>query len=127
MFGKANKKSRSGLTYFAQSSRLEGSLHIEGDCVVDGRIDGELTATGLVVVESQGEIHGRVVSDQLQVEGRIEGKVQCQRLTISATGTVEGEIVTDKIEIFNGGQFIGTRVKDGPKLLENKLDEAQEA
>ncbi|WP_035385561.1 bactofilin family protein [Ferrimonas futtsuensis] len=127
MFGKANKKSRSGLTYFAQSSRLEGSLHIEGDCVVDGRIEGELTATGLVVVESQGEIHGRVVSDQLQVEGRIEGKVQCQRLTISATGTVEGEIVTDKIEIFNGGQFIGTRVKDGPKLLENKLDEAQEA
>ncbi|USD36996.1 polymer-forming cytoskeletal protein [Ferrimonas sp. SCSIO 43195] len=124
MFGKT-KKSRAGLTYFAQSTRLEGSLHVEGDCVVDGHIIGELTATGLIVVESAGIIEGQVTAEQVQVEGKITGNLECQRLTIAASGTVEGEIVTDKIEIFNGGQFIGSRVKDKPKLLENKQPELE--
>ncbi|WP_169308307.1 bactofilin family protein [Ferrimonas aestuarii] len=115
----SNKNKQSGLTYIAQSTRLQGKIHVEGDCVIDGSLDGELSATGLVVVDKSGQVEGSIKADKIQVDGSVNGKLNCLKLTITSSGTVDGEIVTGDIEIFNGGQFIGTRLKEAPKLLED--------
>ncbi|MBY5921213.1 polymer-forming cytoskeletal protein [Ferrimonas balearica] len=129
MFGKKTKTSGSGLTYISADCRLKGDLVLESDCMVDGTIEGTVTAKGSVIIEQQGRVEGELEATEVRVSGHFKGKLKCSKLSITANGMVDGEVLSEKIEIFEGGQFIGTRLKeevlrlDKPKADEVKADE----
>ncbi|BDM65187.1 DUF583 domain-containing protein [Shewanella sp. NFH-SH190041] len=110
MFGK--KKSITGLTYIAQGTRVTGESHFAGDALVGGEIHGTIQSEGTVTIEPSGLISGDIECQEIKVSGLLQGKLRCERLVITGTGTVEGDVSSNHMEIFEGGQFIGVRVKD---------------
>ncbi|SHH73855.1 bactofilin family protein [Ferrimonas marina] len=127
MFGKKKTtKSASGLTYISTDCRLSGELVLDSDCMVDGTIEGVVSAKGSVIIEQAGRIDGELEAEEVRVSGQFKGKLKCKRLSITANGLVDGEVLSEKIEIFEGGQFVGTRLKeemlrlDGPKEVQTK-------
>lgn len=48
--------------------------------------------------------------------------MKCEKLNITSTGSVEGEIACNSMEIFEGGQFIGMRVREEVALLASEPD-----
>ncbi|GAA5186314.1 polymer-forming cytoskeletal protein [Ferrimonas gelatinilytica] len=120
MFGK-NSKSRasSTLTYIAEDCRLKGELTLDSDCLVEGNLEGTITAKGTVTIEQSGRIEGELEAAEVRVAGNFKGKLKCQRLSITANGMVDGEVLSEKIEIFEGGQFVGTRLKEAMLRLES--------
>lgn len=119
MFG--NKKSNSGLTFVAQGTKLSGESHFAGEALIGGEIFGKISSSGKITIEPDGFVDGELSCNELKVSGYFKGKLKCDKLNITSTGTVEGEVACESMEIFEGGQFIGMRVREEVALL-NTLD-----
>ena len=122
MFG--NKKNNTGLTFVAQGTKLSGESHFAGEALIGGEVYGKVSSTGKITIEVDGYVDGEVNCEELKVSGNFKGKLKCKKLNITSTGTVEGEIACESMEIFEGGQFIGMRVREDIALLNTlSLDE----
>lgn len=115
MFG--NKKTNSGLTFVAQGTKLSGESHFAGEALIGGEICGKIYSSGKMTIEVDGYVDGDLSCEELKVAGNFKGTLKCKKLNITGTGTVEGEIACETMEIFEGGQFIGMRVREEVALL----------
>ncbi len=121
MFGKKN--SASELTYIAQGTKITGETIFSGDALIGGHVVGNVSSNSNVIIELEGVIDGEVSCKEINISGKFKGKLFCEKLTISATGIFEGEVNSASIEIFDGGQFVGTRISAQPahKTLEEHV------
>lgn len=125
MFGKSKKTCE--ITYIASGCKITGETEFTGNALIGGSVFGRVHSEQQVTIEAEGLINGELCCHELKVSGIFKGKLQCEHLIITGTGTVEGEVASKSMEIFEGGQFIGIRVKDEVNLLqelnpENKLN-----
>ncbi|MCG9745921.1 polymer-forming cytoskeletal protein [Shewanella sp. Isolate8] len=120
MFGKKNN--RAGLTFIAQGTKLSGETHFAGEALIGGELHGKISATGKLTIEVDGYIEGELQCKEIKVSGAFKGKMKCEKLNITSTGSVEGEIACNSMEIFEGGQFIGMRVREEVALLASEPD-----
>ncbi|MCH1929268.1 polymer-forming cytoskeletal protein [Shewanella sp. A25] len=104
-----------GVTFISASTSLEGELQLAGSALVAGKLKGNIRCAGQLKIEFGGEVSGDVCCDELRVCGVFRGKVRCNKLIIVSSGVVEGEVFSHQLEIYEGGQFIGQRIK-GPEL-----------
>jgi cytoskeletal protein CcmA (bactofilin family) len=73
----------------------QGKVIGTGGVRIDGAFEGEISVRGIVVIG----VEGRVVCEQIRattvvVSGSLEGDVLAQRVEISATGRVYGDVTT---------------------------------
>ncbi|ABL98929.1 polymer-forming cytoskeletal protein [Shewanella amazonensis] len=106
-----------GITFIGAGTRLEGEMMLESAALVSGELHGRVSSKGQIKIEQGGLIEGELTCHELNVSGTFRGKLSCQKLTIIAGGVVEGEVASNQMEIFEGGQFIGSR-KRGPEPVE---------
>lgn len=125
MFGKSKKTT--GLTYITQGSKITGESHFDGETLVGGAIYGKINAESKLTIEANGLVDGELTCQELKVSGLFRGKLCCEKLTICGTGTVEGEVASKSMEIFEGGQFIGMRVKEEVNLLKQLGNDSETA
>ncbi|MBW0280292.1 bactofilin family protein [Shewanella xiamenensis] len=99
-------------TFISASTAIEGEMQLAGTAFVAGALTGKIRGAGLIKIEFGGEITGEVSCDELRVCGVFRGKVRCNKLVIVSSGVVEGEVLSHQLEIYEGGQFIGQRLKN---------------
>ncbi|MGL5665221.1 MAG: bactofilin family protein [Shewanella sp.] len=99
-----------GVTFISASTSIEGEMQLAGTALVAGKLAGNIRCAGQIKIELGGEVSGELCCDELKVCGVFRGKVRCNKLVIVSSGTVEGEVLSHQLEIYEGGQFIGQRV-----------------
>ena len=99
-----------GVTFISASTSIEGEMQLAGTALVAGKLAGNIRCAGQIKIELGGEVSGELSCDELKVCGVFRGKVRCNKLVIVSSGTVEGEVLSHQLEIYEGGQFIGQRV-----------------
>lgn len=119
MFAKKKNNKVAGLTYIAQGTKITGESCFSGDALVGGELHGEIHSNGTITIEIEGLVAGDIKCKEIQVSGLLKGKLHCEKLIISGSGMVEGEVSSDHMEIFEGGQFIGVRVKETVERIQN--------
>lgn len=95
----------------------KGKVTGTGGVRVDGTFEGEVAVRGIVVIG----VEGRVVCDQIRattvvVSGSLEGDVFAQRVEITATGRVYGDVSTVSFSTEEGA-FLRGKI-----TMEDKLD-----
>ncbi|KUK41484.1 MAG: Uncharacterized protein XD69_0474 [Clostridia bacterium 62_21] len=96
------------LTLIAHDVRFKGALHGKGSLRVDGDLEGEIDMDGDVVIGEGGKVNATVKSKNLTVAGSLKGKaVVHNRLQISATGRVEGDVQAGRLAVEEGGILLG--------------------
>jgi cytoskeletal protein CcmA (bactofilin family) len=115
----AKKRADAGLNFVAQGTKLSGESHFAGEALIGGEVNGKISSAGKITIEIDGYIDGELSCSELKVSGNFKGKLKCDKLNITSTGTVEGEIACESMEIFEGGQFIGMRVREEVALLKS--------
>ena len=115
---KSNKK-KAEITYIAKGTSITGTIYFDGDTLVGGALQGEIHAERSLSIEPDGVIDGQLRCVELRVAGNFKGKLMCEKLIITSSGQVEGEVSCCNMEIFEGGQFIGVRIKEQINLLED--------
>jgi len=93
---------------------VNGTLISTGDIQIDGRVEGDVHSTGLVIGE-KAFIHGEVVAEDVTIRGRVQGSVRARKVLLCATCRVEGNILHEAFAVEAGAFFEGNcRHSDNP-------------
>jgi cytoskeletal protein CcmA (bactofilin family) len=91
-----------------RTTRIVGRLTGDGDLVVEGRIEGEVTLRGHLSVAEGGVVAAPVQATDLTVEGAVDGDVDVQgAVVLRPTGTVRGAIRAQRVSLEEGARFTG--------------------
>ncbi len=89
--------------------RIMGDVESNGIIKVEGTIDGNVRGARQVLLGRSGVINGDVHAADAVVGGRIVGAVVASdRVEVQGTASVEGDISTRSIVVFEGGSINGS-------------------
>ncbi len=104
---KTNKADSIG-TLIGQGTVLDGTITTRETMRIDGLVKGEIHSEGHLIVGETGKIEGNIKSCSVLNAGYIHGNVNIdERLEITSTGTIVGDIVTGALVIEEGASFKG--------------------
>ena len=86
--------------------RIEGNIDSEGDLLVEGEIQGDITVRKLTVGQG-GQVEGKIAADEIMVHGRVTGGMAAQVTTLFKTARVNGDVEYGNLSIENGAEFEG--------------------
>lgn len=93
---------------------VRGTLISAGDVQIDGKVDGDIRASALVVGD-KAVIVGDIYAEEAIVRGRVEGSIRARRVQLCATCRVEGNILHEALSVESGAFFEGNcRHSDNP-------------
>lgn len=100
----------SGQSRIGKSAKFKGDIHSDEDLVIDGQVEGGIDIPkNMLVIGTTGKVKANIQARSLVVQGELAGKVQVsERTQITATGRLNGDLVTGRIVIEDGGTFRGT-------------------
>lgn len=86
----------------------KGEVSGTGGLRIDGAFEGEIALRGLVVIGEQGRLACKQLrADSVIVAGSVKGDVTAQRVEISRTGRVWGDVVTTSFATEEGAFLRG--------------------
>ena len=88
---------------------VKGDLAGKEDVVVKGKVEGSVTLDDNdVVVDESGQLEGRVIARHVLIKGEVNGELQgLDKVTIAASGCVQGTIAAPRVVLEDGGKFKG--------------------
>lgn len=95
-------------TLIGKGSELEGDFNVQGSARIDGKVTGNVTVTGTLIVGAAGSISGNVTAKAVVIGGEILGDVCAPEKTeLTATARVLGDVATSTIVIDENAVFQG--------------------
>jgi len=98
-----------GAASIGQGIRIKGEITGSEDLTVDGPVEGKLQLTnGSLTVGPNGKVKADITAREVIVRGRVEGKILGRdRVHVSSTGYVTGEVQTQRLAIEDGAVLRG--------------------
>ena len=87
--------------------KIVGKISSKGALQLDGILEGEITASKLVI-EKSAKVIGSVTSEDLVIKGRIIGPVFGKKVRFGSSARVEGDTFHDTIAIEDGAYYEGS-------------------
>jgi len=107
------KTDRTNTTIIAEGTSCTGELSVVGKLHIDGKMEGIVRSEGFISVGTTGHVRGNMQADKIIISGTVEGNILCNSLEIMHTGNVKGEISTGEFVIEPGGVFVGSSKRIG--------------
>ncbi len=110
MFGSGEKNRLA--SFIGPGSSFKGDISVKGSFRIDGEFVGTIVADTLIVGE-KAYIKGDITVKNANIGGRVEGNINAENLVeIGQKGYVNGNIITGKISIAEGGIYNGKITMD---------------
>lgn len=85
-----------------------GSITMEDDLQVDGRLDGSVSTEGSVTVTDRGTVEGDIEAAEVVVSGRVDGTIRAEQVARFRSGCrVKADVHTPSITVEEGGVVDG--------------------
>jgi cytoskeletal protein CcmA (bactofilin family) len=115
MFGRKKRKHSVIDTLVGPNSRVNGDLHFEGGCHIDGTVKGSVSAdldsSSAVSISEEGGVEGSVTVSYVVLNGIVRGDVYAnQRVELGPTARVIGNVYYNLIEMAIGAEINGKLV-----------------
>ena len=99
-------------TLIGEGTVIEGELRFSEGLRIDGRVHGNVVATGeersILVIGEKAVIVGRVKAGHVIVNGQIRGPVESDELLeLQPKARIEGHVRYDRLEMHQGAQVSG--------------------
>jgi cytoskeletal protein CcmA (bactofilin family) len=107
--GKTNKISSVNIpNQLNAGTSIQGSIILEGHLRLDGKIMGDITCSGKVVIGEKGEVVGNIHCQSADIMGVVHGEIKVKEsASLFAKSMVKGDIYTVGINIEPGAVFNG--------------------
>jgi cytoskeletal protein CcmA (bactofilin family) len=100
----------------ARSANIGQSVHIKGtlvgkeDLTIDGKVEGEIRLEEhQLTIGQHGDIQAEVQAKDIVIHGQLDGNVSADdKVEISASGSVQGDIRARRVAIVDGATFKGS-------------------
>lgn len=95
-------------TIIGDNSRIEGQLIASESTRVDGTLRGKILSESTVIIGEHGVIYGDIDGFEILVAGTVYGNLHAQqRIQLTETGRVVGDLFTKTLVIDEGASFRG--------------------
>ncbi len=90
-------------------SDIEFIGDISGDSIIriEGKVRGNINLKKGIILGENAYIEGNMESDYIILFGHIKGNIKSKEIILKSTGTVQGDIETDALEIEMGSRYSG--------------------
>jgi cytoskeletal protein CcmA (bactofilin family) len=86
---------------------IVGNIECNGLARVFGRIEGQLSASDLLISDG-AQVEGSIIAQDVTVCGRVKGTIRAVRVRLQNGGLVEGDIFHKSLSIDESSQFEGS-------------------
>jgi cytoskeletal protein CcmA (bactofilin family) len=119
-------------TLIEEGLKITGSVSAEGLVEINGRVEGDVHCTSLII-SPKATISGGVEADRVLVDGRVEGPIRGDEVVLKSHAHVVGDIHHQRLSIEPGAYFVGrsvcsleTSVQKAPEKLTARLRKEME-
>jgi cytoskeletal protein CcmA (bactofilin family) len=96
---------------------LKGTLRTESGVTIHGDVEGEILATGDVIVESTATVIATVEGRNVDIRGQVRGNVtSTRRLSLSGSGTLQGDASAARLVVQDGATLNGSISMSGGNI-----------
>jgi cytoskeletal protein CcmA (bactofilin family) len=90
--------------------RIKGEVSGEENLLIEGRVDGSVSLRGKdLTVGSSGSVNANVSATVVKIDGEVKGDITGEeKVIISNTGKVQGNIVAPRVTLEDGAKFKGS-------------------
>jgi cytoskeletal protein CcmA (bactofilin family) len=97
------------MSVIANGMRIMGDVESNGIIKVEGIIEGAVRGARQLLLGRSGVVHGDIHAGDAVLGGKVVGAViATERVEIQGTASVEGDIHTKSIVVFEGGSINGS-------------------
>ena len=101
LLGKTNR--------IVEGTTIKGDIDSMADFRLDGHLIGNFTSKGKLVVGPSGSVTGDILCKNVDVEGKVNGKIDVQEiLNIKSKASIHGEVTCEKLSVEPGADFSAT-------------------
>lgn len=98
LLGKTNR--------IVEHTTIKGDIDSIADFRLDGHLIGNFTSKGKLVIGPAGSVTGDINCKNVDVEGRVDGKVFVEEiLSVKAKANIHGEVSCGKLAVEPGAEF----------------------
>jgi len=95
-------------TILSPDIEFSGTLHFEKPFLIRGRVSGEISSRGLMVVDEDAVVNANINAPRVIIRGQVKGDVSAaEKVEITVTGRLTGNINTPEIFMETGCIFNG--------------------
>ena len=92
-----------------EGTQITGNIESATDFRIDGVLIGNYYSKAKLVIGNEGKVKGDIVCQNLDIEGKFEGKIQVvETLNLKAKAIVKGEVICGKLAVEPGAEFTGS-------------------
>ena len=106
------KSPKSYTDFLGKTNRIVESTEIIGDIIskadfrLDGKLQGNFTTTGKIVIGPAGSIKGDVICKNADIEGKFDGILKVEEiLNVKSKASISGEVTCGKLSVQPGADF----------------------
>jgi cytoskeletal protein CcmA (bactofilin family) len=105
------------LSLLGKNARFKGAITFEGTARIDGRLEGDISTDGTLVIGEEAVVEGNIVARTVICAGTITGDiVASERVELTAPAVLTGRIKTPRLSLQEGVSFFGTSEVQSPRL-----------
>ena len=96
-------------TIIGDGSELDGELNVSGSVRIDGKLCGKISAGGHITIGQKGIVISPTIHCiSAHIAGKVQGDIiSPQRVHLTSTATIDGNITTQILVIEEGAVFNG--------------------
>ena len=88
--------------------KIKGNLEFTGELAFDGKLDGEISSEGTLLLGDSAVINGNLNVGSVVVRGKVNGNITAKdKIEMKATAKVHGDISAKRLSVEDGVTFIG--------------------
>jgi len=104
----ADISTSSSKNVLAADVEIKGSIKFQNDLVVDGKVEGEITSSGVLTVGENAEIRGEIRTKSATVYGKVHGNITVdERCELKSRAVLQGDLKAARLVIEEGATFVG--------------------
>jgi cytoskeletal protein CcmA (bactofilin family) len=85
-----------------------GTLNFEKPFLIRGKISGEISAQGLLVIDEEAVVNANINASRVVIRGQVQGDVTAaEKVEVTVTGKLTGDVISPEIFMETGCVFNG--------------------
>jgi cytoskeletal protein CcmA (bactofilin family) len=101
-------RAHGGEAVIGRATRVRGRVSGDGDLVLDGSIEGDISLTGDLTVGEGARAASNVEAQAVTIRGDLEGDIRARGVVrIEGGARVHGDIQGESVALEEGAEFVG--------------------
>jgi len=128
MFQKSDEAMRGAETIIGPSVKVDGDLNATGNVIIEGSVNGNISTDKDITIGVAADIVADVKATNATISGKVKGSMEIEgHLNIKSSAKINGDIKTATISIESGAQINGMLNMGGAQSAAAPTKEPAEA